>query len=469
MQNPLIPLFQSIADMFIDAVNRSTEKDRAVSIMDIFKFVQESLYAQNPDNVDPEGNGLDMPMPSSYVLDVYVEDAGTFAIITKSDGKLYKVPVTVDSNSQISLGAEQEVVMDFAPVTGRQVTITRQADGKVRWFAMPACTAVLNRDGEIDSTKLFDSFVDHVERTSVYPELDFFHNGVKVLLGKADWVGRDGIAYCASGTFYDSDIARAAIKSLEQNKNYWGLSIAYIPTSEPEVIRSKDGISIPVFTDGINRFISLLPEDTAASILTSISTKEEVNRMNNKMKSALKMLTGDDKQLFDEIALKVDSVNRSADGMISRETETPAAAAETPAPEVVKRALAPEDISAVVASQEFKDAVTTIVTDLMNMDSKDKTPAAETPAPAAAAQENRENKGDEALLAAVASLTAKVEELGKNREAEVQEVLNDLPARISRQTIIRPRATRMPETVNSRTVNMASIAQKTLEKMGESS
>ena len=461
MQNPLTLLFQSLADV----VNSYLEKDRAVSIMDIFKFVQESLNAQTPENGDPEGNGLDMPMPSSYVLDVYVEEAGTFAIITKSDGKLYKVPVTVDSNSQITLGAEQEVVMDFAPVTGRQVTIKRQADGKVRWFAMPACTAVLNRSGEIDSTKLFDSFIEHIERTGVYPELDFFHLGESLPLGKADWVGRDGVLYCASGTFYDSDIARAAIKSLEQNKDYWGLSIAYIPTGEPEMIRSQDGISIPVFNDGINRFISLLPEDTAASILTSISTKDEVNRMNEKMKSALKLLTGDDEKLFKEISEKVDSVNRSADGMISREADTPPTAG-TPEPEVMKRELTQDDFAAVVASQEFRDAVTAIVTDLMNMEAKKETPAAETPAPVA--DEKRENKGDEALLAAVASLTAKVEELGKTREAEVQEVLNDLPARISRQTIIRPRATRMPESLNSRGVNMASIAAQTLEKMGES-
>src|SRR6185503_16507019 len=108
--------------------------------------------------------------------------------ITRNDGKLYKVPVTVDADSQVTLGEEQLVVMDFKPVTARSLTVQRQADGQVRWFAMPACTAVLNRVGEIDSRALFDSFVDHIERGGAYPELDFFHLGERLILGKADWV-----------------------------------------------------------------------------------------------------------------------------------------------------------------------------------------------------------------------------------------------------------------------------------------
>jgi len=456
--NPIVSLLRSITDVVNEYVLGG--KDRAVNIQAIWMAVQKQL--------DSTGTETEFGMePSGYVVDIYVEEAGTFAIITKNDGKLYKVAVSVDANSQITLGAEQEVVMDFAPVS-RQVTVKRQANGQVRWFAMPACTAVLNRSGEIDSRALFDSFVEYVDRTGNYPELDFFHLGESILLGKADWVGRDGFAYCASGTFYDTPIARAAINALEENKDYWGLSIAYLPTGEPEKIRSSEGIEITVFNSGINRFISMLPEDTAASILTNISTQEEVNRMNKKVAEALKLLTGDDETLFKELSEKVDSVNRSADGMINRETPKdvpPAVTVQVPTlPQT--RAMSTEDMTALFGSTEFKDAVTAIFNDLYQQDAKEDEVK---PVSAETETDTQRAAASDVVIAALNELKAKVDELGKTRDAGIQEVLNDLPSKISRATIVRPRATRMPEDVHTRTnVSFAEVAAETLAKMGES-
>jgi len=460
--NPIVNLLRSITDVVNEYVLGG--KERAVNIQAIWMAVQKQL--------DATGTETEYGMePSGYVLDIYVEEAGTFAIITKNDGKLYKVAVAVDANSQITLGAEQEVVMDFAPVTGRQVTIKRQADGKVRWFAMPACTAVLNRSGEIDSRALFDSFVEYIDRTGNYPELDFFHLGESILLGKADWVARDGFAYCASGLFYDTPIARAATKSLEEKNDYWGLSIAYLPTKEPEQLRSSEGIEIPVFNSGINRFISLLPEDTAASILTNISTQEEVNRMNDKTVKALKLLTGDDEALFKELSQKIDSVNRSADGMINRE-DKPAAVVAAPAVAATpvvseKRAMPTEDMTALLGSTEFKDAVTAIFNDLYQQNAKEDEVKAVTPE--TTPDDTQRAAAGDVVMAALNELKTKVDELGKSRDAEVADVLNDLPSKISRATIVRPRATRMPEDVRTRTqVSLADVAAATLAGMGES-
>ena len=475
-QNPLIRLFQSVAD-----VVNEYQTNRAVNIGAIWTAVQKSLD-DNPKNM---GEGL---LRTGYVLDVYAEDAGVFAIITRGDGKLYKVPVSVDAESQITMGEEQEVVMDFAPVTGRQLTVKRQADGQIRWFAMPACTAVLNRSGEIDSRALFDSFVEYVERTDAYPELDFFHLGERVLLGKADWIARDGFLYCASGTFYDTPIARAAAQSLEDNPDYWGLSIAYLPTREPEMLRSADGVEIPVFNVGINRFISLLPEDTAASIFTSISTKEEVNRMNKKMKEALEKLTGKDADLLKQFEEIIDDKNRQASepGVVNRQ-QAPASeaapAAQTPAvpvaPPVVNREMTADELKTVLTSDEFKtvlgDVIKDVVKDAVDVamearsqedpDEEDgegeETPEGEPAAPVAATS-------PDVVLEALRTLTDQVAELSKSRDASVQEVLNDLPSRITRTNIVRPRATKVPQLVNARQngVNMADVAAATLQKMG---
>jgi hypothetical protein len=62
-----------------------------------------------------------------------------------------------------------------------------------------------------------------------------------------------------------------------------------------------------------------------------------------------------------------------------------------------------------------------------------------------------------------------MDEFSKTRDAEIQEVLNDLPARLAKTTIVWPRATHMPGEVNSRQArtNMAEVAAQTLAGMGE--
>lgn len=428
IQNPISKLFAAVAEV----VNTYTR--RAVTTGDIWHYIQDELDVQAV--VDAGSVHDAMNMPRSYVIDIYVDSESIYALITKSDGKLYKAPVTVSADIGIQVGEYQEVVMEFAPVADRSITVKRSADGVVRWFAMPACTAVLNRVGEIDSTVLFDSFIEYAERTNIYPELDFWHARDIVALGKADWVGREGVAYCASGLFYDTPIAQAAAKSLEEDKDYWGISIDYLPIKNPKLIRSQDGIEIPVFNAGINRFISLLPENAAASILTNISTKEEVNRMNDKMKAALKKLTGDDETLFDEIALKLDTVIRQSEGMISRGTPaTPDA--QTPSLE--------EQVTAIVEKVLAAKVV---------------------PAPAV---EPTAIESDNELREMIRTLTEKVDKLNEDREAQITEILNDLPAKITRQQIVRPRAAVMPDSfATQRPVDMAQIAKQTLEKMEQS-
>ncbi len=469
--NPIARFFQGMIKLATDLL----PKERAVRMWDIISFVQKQLDEQG--DVNEFGDTIS----SGYVLDAYIDDAGTFAIITRNDGKLYKMPVFVDSQSQISTGEQTEVFMEFTPVS-RNLMIQRQADGSIRWYAMPACTAFLNRSGEIDSRALFDSFVEYAERANEYPELDFYHLGERLTLGKADMLFRDDVNFCASGVFYDTDIARAAVKSLEERGDYWGLSIAYLPTKEPEKIRSTEGVEIPVFNDGICRFISLLPEDTAASILTSITTQEEVNRMNEKQKQALKELTGDDNKLFDTIVEQLETNNRTADepGVITRQTQAPAvakakaapAAAKTPAPaakpEPVKREFTEDDIAAIFGSDAFKKAVGDIFTEIRaaeaDPDEEEETPAEE-PAEETASAESRSVK--ELLV----ELIQKVDASAKTREADVQEVLDDLPAKIARAKIVRPRtgATLLPGALTAqerRSLPLADIAASTLEKIG---
>jgi hypothetical protein len=478
--NPIARFFQGMLKLATDLM----PKERAVRMWDIVSFVQKQLDEQG--TVNDFG---DM-MSSGYVLDAYIDDAGTFAIITRSDGKLYKIPVFVDDQSQITMGEQTEVFMEFTPVS-RNLMISRQADGSVRWYAMPACTAFLNRSGEIDSRALFDAFVEYAERSNEYPELDFFHLGEYLTLGKADLLFRDDVNFCASGVFYDTDIARAAVQSLEERGDYWGLSIAYLPTREPEKIRSVEGVEIPVFNDGICRFISLLPEDTAASILTSITTQEEVNRMNEKQKKALKELTGSDTKLFDSIVEQLETNNRSAGepGVITRQTQaqavakakpaalvaakTHAPAANTPVasaqPAPVQRELTDDEIAAIFGSDAFKQAVGNIFTELRAAETPDSDEAED----AVEEPTTEETPAGEArsVKDLLVELIEKVDGVSKNRDAELQEILDDLPTKIAKAKIVRPRgsATMLPGalTVQERkSLPLAEIAARTLEKIG---
>ena len=188
--------------------------------------------------------------------------------------------------------------------------------------------------------------------------------------------------------------------------------------------------------------------------------------MNKKIEDALKKLVGDDAELFDALSQKLDSVNRQADGMVSRDAADPAPAPATETP--AQRAITEEDVTALVGSDLFKNAVREIVTSVMDEQQQaNEEKAKEVPAPVADVVA-KQNSVDDGLMKAISDLQASVSELSKSREAEVQEVLNDLPARISSKTIIRPRATRMPGAPGTGRSNksLAEVAAQTLALMG---
>lgn len=215
--------------------------------------------------------------------------------------------------------------------------------------------------------------------------------------------------------------------------------------------------------------------------------------MEKRIKAALKKLIGTDDKLFDSIVAAVDDVNRSAAGMINREREQqpqePAASAPASAPaqpvqpkakavkpataaqSPVARELSDDELDALLSSDKFAARIGELISQAIearsNETEEDETKEAGTPESEPAAV--TEPESNRAILDALTKLTERVDDLSKTRDAEVQEVLNDLPARIAKTTIVRPRATRMPADVNSRQArtNMAEVAAQTLAAMGE--
>ena len=316
----LVRAFLHKVERLIEGYFLPDEKARAVSIDSIYSQVWEACEAISP---------------YCWVNNLYYEDDGQpFAVITK-EGKLYRTDVTI-TNGAVELGEWVEVKIDFPPVTQNRVSIQRQADGRVRWFSVAASNA-LNRSGEIDSTTLFESFVAHIEETGEYPIRQFYHAGGVFRTGQHDFVStytQDGVCLLITSGLYDeTELARREIAAREKEPEYWGNSIGFLPTALPEMLEVAAGVEIPVYTRGILREESTLPEEAAAAWMTAVPTLTEVTRMlqATQLEAFVKLFGGDETAaqtwLDENAATRAKKIRES--GMITRDAEPPAA--ETPA------------------------------------------------------------------------------------------------------------------------------------------
>ncbi|NIS11628.1 MAG: hypothetical protein GWN58_55775, partial [Anaerolineae bacterium] len=242
---------------------------------------------------------------------VYIGDDWIYTLVAR-DGKLYRIDLFLEGD-QIKLGEWQQVTEAHPPVEQRMV-IQRQADGQYRWLNISA-SAVLNRVGEIDSKALFDNMARRAEETGEYPYRTFYHQGEAFRIGQADLLARDGALYVTSGLFEDNPLARAVVRALQDEPEYWGDSIGYLPVGEPNRVEVAEGVEVPVYSDGIHREISTLPEQNAASLFTVPSVQQqEVSRMNPNVLEALERLRdkhGLEQEVIDGFVEIADQTNRS--------------------------------------------------------------------------------------------------------------------------------------------------------------
>jgi len=265
----------------------------------------------------------------AYPIDVYIGDDWIYTLATR-EGKLYRIDLFLDGE-QVRLGDWQQVTEVHEPVAQRMI-VQRQADGRWRWLNISA-SAVLNRVGEIDSRQLFDNMAQRAADTGEYPYRTFFHMGEPFRIGQADLLARDGSLYITSGVFDDNPLAQAIVRAIQEDPDYWGDSIGYLPLGEPERVEIAEGVEVPVYTDGIHREISTLPEQRAASLFTMPRVQQEVNRMRTEVMDALERLRdkhGLAQDVIDEFVQVADQTNRSIDDeeLITREGEQPEAETE---------------------------------------------------------------------------------------------------------------------------------------------
>jgi hypothetical protein len=291
----------NIFTKFLSALRSLVSVDRNVSITSIWQSIEQQI------SILPD---------YAWLVNLYLDDRGAMFAAVAMGGKLYRASVI---NAVLVAKTAWEEVFD---VGKNKFSITRGISGEVRWFLL-AATSVLNRNGQIDSSGLFDEFVRQGVEEAKYPYLTFMHLGESFVMGKADWLSRDGVAFLASGLFNDTKLANRMILSYTNNPNYWGASIGF-HARDAKQEEIAQGITIPVY-EGNGSWceeISVLPEELACSLLTALRTTKEVNRMNKKVEEALRVLAGDEETAKEFIAM-VDEVNRNVEesGMIHRTTE----------------------------------------------------------------------------------------------------------------------------------------------------
>lgn len=269
-------------------------------------------------------------------------DRGVIYGLFGSGAKLFRAALDWDAAENLIVGELESVLTQFTPVSENAFTIMRQADGSLRFF-MVAGTAVLNRVGQIDSTRLYDDMIARAKDTGFYPTLDYWHlGGVDPLFefGQFDFLAREGVCYVGSGILDQGHpLTQAALAAVQREPGKWGASIEYYrPLSRGlEYLQLGEELEVAVFTEGLNTRISLLPEAAAAAWYTSFNT-EHVMRQADLEK--LRQLFGEDKDGYDRFVAGLQRTNTevAAQGLIARSAEetTEEPAAEAPETGVIE-------------------------------------------------------------------------------------------------------------------------------------
>ena len=289
-----------------EAAGREVPEERAASFYRLGETVWELLYNQD-----------------LWLMDMFIDDNQETFAVAMQEGKLFRIPVTY-ANEEVMLGEPVQVTQEFPEVPRTHTTVSRQADGRYRWFSI-SCTATLNRSGEIDSRALFDKFIERFD-DNPHPYRTFYHQGEVYRTGECDFVARDGYVLITSG-LYDADnwLADLEIAARKNNPDYWGESIQFEPIDR-EIVEIS-GVAIPAYIDGVLVEISTLPEAEAAALFTTTQQREVKRMLEGKALDAFNKLAADagmdEEQARQWLLDNPDTANRSIQEgrLIARSTE----------------------------------------------------------------------------------------------------------------------------------------------------
>jgi len=253
-------------------------------------------------------------------------DNGTLFAVTVSAGRLWRWPVALDRNDQVSVGEPVIVKVNFSVTNeapaGRMSTLRETSDG--RWLgASVLCTATVNKMGILDSRGLFDSFIARFKGDgSEYINLLHLGGGVSKI-GVLRHIFRDDKLLVGIYELdKDDPVAVATARTLAADAvGYWGGSIEFRHFGEPTLLEVADGISLPVTTDGQLLGYSIARSaDCAAWATCNLVFEQQRGLMTDKDKAVALELLGDE-ALVAQLAARLGDKNRTLDGAITYTVE----------------------------------------------------------------------------------------------------------------------------------------------------
>lgn len=437
-------LMEILLAIFSDEPEPVAVEERAIMFDQVAMQVEQWTYAA-PDR--------------PWFMTFYLESGQLYGLFN-SRGQLFRAGLDVEADGQtLVIGEMEPVIHEFTPVNRSGFTIMRQADGQLRFF-MIAGTAIINRCGEIDSTKLYDDMIQRAEETGFYPTLDFYHLGeVDPLFefGQFDFLGREGVVYVGSGILEaDHPLTIATERALKRGDTQWGASIEYYRPEHRgiEYVDLGNGLEVAAYTEGLNTRISLLPENAAAAWFTSITMERA---MDEKKLKALRTLF-DNEKAYQEFLGKLNNVNTEVrdKGLISREAGEQPVAGEEPnaeTPEVTPAATETLVELDDAALDEIVKRAGTAFTEQFAALTATLTKLAE---------------GQQALLANQNGMQERLGALEVDEETKQRTWMQDLPARAQAQTRVtyRPRTERADDAAELSAADQATTVLNSLPKVG---
>lgn len=210
-------------------------------------------------------------MEYPYLYEAYMDEGENYYIVF-DEGAAYRMNFTVNGGDA-NFDAPQKIMFTHTPVENTRFKVVRAKsgdyEGKLIWYGV-ACSNVVNRDGEIDSSLLFDSLVENFETYEHDVTLRFYHeDDEKFFLGDVLGIERSDNLLLAWGTLDEQhELANYVSKGI--NSGEYGMSIGYFPTKQDRMKIDKD-VEIQVFDEGVLIEISMLKADDAAAPFTKLN------------------------------------------------------------------------------------------------------------------------------------------------------------------------------------------------------
>jgi hypothetical protein len=272
-------------------------------------------------------------------------------------------------------------------------------------------------------------------------------------------MARDNHVFITSGLYDDSKLAELEIQARQNEPDYWGDSIAFLPSEEPQMIEVREGISIPVYTKGTIKFISTLPEKEAASIYTRGVVREVDQMLEGRAYNAfVKLFDGNEDAAKEWLEENAEATNRAIEqeDIITREGEPEVETEPTPEPEVETEPmereveLDEEAVSALVDAVTSSEVFAGLTTQLAQLQ---ESLSALTSQVEQAIGETDEQFG---------TVRSRLEILEREDDEQRREWVEDLPRNRVTRVTYRPSRANRPETVDE---SLEDVAQTTLSGM----